>query len=161
MAYQRLNPGDTAPDFTLKSEKEEPVALKALVELGPVMIAFYPRDFSPVCTKQLCGYQEALDRFVKYGVNIVAISPNDPEKHAEFKRAYGFAFPLLSDPDKSVFKSYGVTSLFMLGGASRAVFVIARGGKVVYRYVEPTVLTHRKPDELLLALDELKRAGQI
>lgn len=153
--------GMQAPDFKLQDQNEEWVSLSEAVRSKPLVVAFYPDDFSPVCTKQLCGYQEAYDRFVEYGLDIVGISPNPPEEHQKFKSQYRFAFNLLSDPDKSVFKRYGVTSLFMLGGTSRAVFVVGKGGKILYRYVEPTTLSHRKPGELLAILDGLRKKSLI
>lgn len=153
--------GHIAPEFKLQNEKEEWVNLSELVAKGPVMLAFYPGDFTPVCTRQLCTYQEAYDRFVHYGVQVVGISGNTPEEHQRFKQKYGFAFPLLTDPGKTVTKRYGVTSILLLGGASRAVFILAKGGRVLYRYVEPLPLTHRKPKELLQILDELKSRGAI
>jgi len=153
--------GDLAPNFRLQDQDENWVTLEELTDRGAVMIAFYPGDFTPVCTQQLCGYQEAYDRFVRYGLQIVGISANGPEEHQRFKSRYRFAFPLLSDPGKKVTKAWGVTSFLMLGGISRAVFIVAKGGKLLYRHVEATSLTHRKADELLEILDRLKAEGGI
>jgi len=150
-----------APGFKLMDQDENWVALSDLIARGPTMIAFYPGDFTPVCTKQLCGYQEAYDRFVAYGVQVVGISTNDPESHQKFKSQFRFTFPLLSDPDRKVAKAYNVNTLFLLGGLGRAVFVVDKGGKIVYRYVEPTPLTHRNADEVLKILDGLKAGGKI
>jgi thioredoxin-dependent peroxiredoxin len=151
--------GDPAPDFKLQDQDENWVTLSGLTARGPVMIAFYPGDFTPVCTRQLCAYQEMYDQFVKYGISVVGISHNTPEEHQKFRARYHFAFPLLSDPGKATFKQWGVTSLFMFGGASRAVFVVGRNGKVAYRYVEPTSLSYRKPGELIGAIEQLKAKG--
>ncbi len=130
--------------------------LASLRAEGPILLAFYPGDFTPVCTKQLCAYQEIFEAFKQVGVRVVGISPNDPASHQEFRKKYQFGFTLLSDPGKEVTKLYGVTSLFMLGGTSRAVFVVNREGKVAFRHVEPTTLTHRRPAELLAKLLELR-----
>lgn len=153
--------GTLAPDFKLQNENEEWMTRKELNSRGPLMIVFYPGDFHTVCTKQLCAYQEAHDRFVDYGIQVVGISPNAPEEHQRFKSRYLFAFHLLSDPKKEVFKLYGVTSFFMLGGISRAVLIVAKNGTVLYRFVEPTVLSRRDPEELLIALDQLRSKGLI
>jgi peroxiredoxin Q/BCP len=154
-------PGDQAPDFKLQNENEEWVTLGELVKDAPVMLAFYPGDFTPVCTRQLCGYQNAYDRFVSYGIRVVGISANTPEEHQKFRNAYRFGFNLLSDPGHGVAKAYGITSLFMLGGLSRAVFILGKGGKILYRHVEATSLTHRKADEIIEVLDGLKAEGRL
>lgn len=148
--------GQSAPDFKLQDQNETWVTLDDYLKHSPLLIVFYPGDFTPVCTKQLCAYQDALNEFVKLGLMIVGISKNSPDEHQEFKKRYGFSFPLLSDPDRTITKAYGVTSLFLLGGTSRAVFVVGQDKKIKYRYVEPTTLTHRKPGELLQILGNLR-----
>ena len=153
--------GRLAPDFKLQNQDGIWITLDDLLQPGPLMLAFYPGDFTPVCTRQLCSYQEAFEQFVKYGIQVVGISPNAPESHIEFIEKYHFTFPLLSDPGKETIRLYGVTSLFMLGGMSRAVFILGKDKKVRYRYVEPTPLTRRKPDELLRILDDLHRRGKV
>jgi peroxiredoxin Q/BCP len=122
---------------------------------------FYPGDFQPVCTKQLCSYRDNVTSFIDFGVQIVGISKNSPEDHASFAEQYGFTFPLLSDPGHKTAKAYGCTSLLMLGGISRAVFIVGRDREVLYRYVEATVFTRRTAGELIEILAELKGAGRI
>ncbi|MGZ3689420.1 MAG: redoxin domain-containing protein [Bdellovibrionota bacterium] len=153
--------GDRAPDFRLKNERGEPVSLGEIVRTRPAMLVFYPGDFTMVCTKQLCAYQDSMNQFSGYGIEILGISPNDSESHAKFKDRYQFAFHLLSDPGRLVAREYQITSLLLLGGISRAVFIVSKGGKVLYRYVEPTTITHRRPQELVEILDRLRQAGQI
>jgi peroxiredoxin Q/BCP len=148
--------GTDAPAFRLQDENGNWRELRELHKGGTLMLVFYPGDFTIVCTKQLCAYQESFSAFEKLGVQIAGISPNAPASHQEFKQRFGFSFPLLSDPDKEVTKRYGITSLFMFGGTSRANIVVNRDGKIVYRHVEPTTLTHRKPAELIASLAQLK-----
>jgi peroxiredoxin Q/BCP len=148
--------GNPAPAFALDDDQGKSILLGEILQRGPVLLTFYPGDFTPVCTKQLCSYQDSIQKFSQYGVQVVGISKNSPKEHQDFRKAYGFTFPLLSDPDKTVMKAYGVTSLIMLGGTSRAVYVLAKNGTVLYRYVEPTTLTHRKPGELLKVLEFLR-----
>ena len=153
--------GDMAPKFELPDENGQPVSLESLLKDGPILLAFYPGDFTPVCTKQLCGYQNHYAGFQKLGIRIVGISKNSPEEHRRFKERYGFGFPLLSDPDRRVAKAYRVSSLLMLGGLSRAVFVVGVGGQVLYRYVEPTILSHRRPTQLMEIIIQLKQQRAI
>jgi thioredoxin-dependent peroxiredoxin len=153
--------GDLAPDFKLQDQDETWVTLSQRTARGPVMVVFYPGDFTPVCTKQLCAYQEMYDQFVKHGLQVLGISHNPPEEHQKFRQRYHFTFPLLTDPGRAVFKQWGVTSLFMFGGTSRAVFIVGRDGRILYRYVEPTPLSYRKPGELAGAIEKLHKAGKL
>lgn len=150
-----------APEFRLQNQDEKWITLSGLLAQGPVMIVFYPGDFTHVCTQQLCAYQQSYGRFVDYGIRIVGISPNSPVEHRKFTQSYNFSFDLLSDPGKEVTKAYGVISLFLLGGTSRAVVVVGKDASFQYRYVEPTRITHRKPDELLEIIDGLRKSGKI
>jgi peroxiredoxin Q/BCP len=153
--------GSVAPNFVLPDDKGVERSLKDLLVKGPLMLVFYPNDFTLVCTKQLCSYQNVFDQFSSFGIQIVGVSHNDIKSHAEFRERYKFNFPLLSDPDKKIFKTYGVTSLFMFGGTSRAVFIISKRGSIIYRHVEATILTHRKVPELLEVLTELNKAKML
>ena len=153
--------GHAAPDFELKDDQGDVFKLSQALQQSAVMLVFYPGDFKPVCTRQLCSYQDAYDRFRKYGVTPVGISFNSGGEHQKFKDAYGISYPLLSDPDKKVFREYQVTSLFMLGGSTRAVFVVSKQGRVLYRHVEATTVTRRKPEELIAALDLLRIKGSL
>ncbi len=153
--------GTTAPGFRLANEDNQWMTLGEFLEKGPLMLVFYPGDFTPVCTKQLCAYQKSFEQFMELGLQIAGISKNSPSEHKKFKDQYSFRFPLLSDPNKSMTRAWGVTSLFMLGGTSRAVFIVNTKGVVVYRYVEPTVITHRSSEELLQIIRKLKAQHSI
>ena len=126
-----------------------------------LMLAFYPRDFGFFCTKQLCNYQESYAKFEAHGLKLYGISPNNPEEHYQFKKRFKFSFELLSDPNKEIFKTYGVSSLFTLGGMSRAVFIVGKNGVILYRYVEPTQLTLRNVATILKTVETLKQSGRI
>ncbi len=151
--------GKRAPDFTLHDQNDKVVSASTLWAKGPLMLVFYPGDFSPVCTKQLCAYNDQFGEFAKFGLTILGISDNSVAAHKTFVDKYKFTFSLLSDPNKRVAKMFDTSSLLMFGAVSRAVFVISRGGIVLYRYVEPTILTHRKPAELLSLVNDLAAAN--
>jgi peroxiredoxin Q/BCP len=153
--------GSYAPVFTLPDDKNVQRSLQDLLAQGALMLVFYPNDFTLVCTKQLCSYQNVFDQFASLGIQIVGVSHNSIKSHVEFRERYKFNFPLLSDPDKKVFKEYGVTSLFMFGGTSRAVFIISKRGTILYRHVEATILTHRKVPELLEVLTVLNESKML
>jgi peroxiredoxin Q/BCP len=151
----KLQIGDRAPDFELPNQEGKPVRLSALLANKAVMLVFYPGDFTPVCTKQLCSYQDSYEHLTKYGIQILGISADSVEKHKEFHR---FSFDLLSDEDKKVAKSYGAAGAFFGG---RANFVIGKNAEILYAHVETIALTHRKTAELLQALEELKGKGKL
>lgn len=148
--------GTHAPNFVLPDHTGQDVALNEFCREGPVLLVFYPGDFTPVCTKQLCNYRDNLDQFFKFGIRVVGISSNSVEDHKRFAARYQFPFPLLSDQDKTVAKLYKCHSFLMFGAVSRAVFIIDKNQRILYRYVEPTVLTRRSADELVGILRDLK-----
>lgn len=148
--------GKRAMDFILDDHEGNEVSLREACKVAPVMLVFYPGDFTPVCTKQLCNYRDNMSQFAEMGIQIFGISGNGPEEHKKFASEYNFPFLLLSDPGKSVAKKFGCTSLLMFGGVSRAVFIINTDMLILYRYVEPTSLSRRSADELLGILRDLR-----
>src|SRR4051812_12852859 len=93
--------GQKAPDFKLQDDNAHWRSLADFTSKGPVMLVFYPGDYTPVCTKQLCGYRDSLSKFSEQGVQVVGISSDPPESHKEFGAEYALGFPLLSDPGKA------------------------------------------------------------
>ena len=134
MPDQRLAPGDEAPDFTLPDAGGNPVSLSEL-RGQRVIVYFYPAAMTPGCTKEACDFTAALPDLSAEGVTVLGISPDPPAKLARFRDKEQLAFPLLSDPDKTVHgaygaygekKNYGKTIM----GVIRSTFVIGPGGKV-------------------------------
>ena len=149
------NVGDKAPDFTLAGTDgtDEGHRDYTLVEYKgqPVVLAFYPGDNTPVCTRQLNSYTAEIDQFRDVGAVVLAISPQTVESHDGFAdKQGGFAFPLLSDHDKQVGKQYGI--LGPVGFYRRSIFVI--DGEGVVRYVHRAVagLSFRSADEVVAAV---------
>jgi len=138
--------GDKAPNFVL------PGTGGVLYELAsqqgnPVVLAFYPEDFSPVCSAQLRAYTSSIEDFRSYGAVMWGISPQGVESHETFAARRGIAFPLLSDQDREVARRYGV--LGPLGFYRRSVFVLDRELKVRYLHIARAGLTFRPSEELL------------
>jgi thioredoxin-dependent peroxiredoxin len=148
--------GKPAPVFTLQDHSGSFVNLTGSIKVSSVILVFYPGDFTPVCTKQLCDYRDNMEQFHSFGVQLFGISKNDRDSHSKFVDAHKFPFPLLTDPDNKVAKQYGCSSLFMLGSISRAVFLVNTKGMILYRYIEPTVLTRRKSDDLIKVIKQLR-----
>jgi peroxiredoxin len=116
--------GDPAPDFTLPST-EGPVSLAERVRDGAVLLVFFPKDNTLVCTRQLCNYRDRLSAFQDLDVEIVAINDDELATHRAFADKHKFPFPLCSDAGRRVCASYGaLTDLWKF----RRVLVWARTG---------------------------------
>ncbi|HLR83644.1 MAG TPA: thioredoxin-dependent thiol peroxidase [Nocardioidaceae bacterium] len=130
----RLQPGDQAPDFTLTDDHGESVALSSLLG-GKLIVYFYPAAMTPGCTKQACDFTESLDSLQSQGYTVVGISPDTPDKLAEFRERDGLTIRLLSDPDKDVLRAYGAfgeKKLYgkVVEGVIRSTFVLDEAGKI-------------------------------
>jgi peroxiredoxin Q/BCP len=101
-----IEEGRKAPAFTLKDADGEKIALKDFAGKD-VILYFYPRDDTPGCTKEACGFRDLWKKLQKRGAVVLGVSPDSPETHQKFARKYRLPFPLLSDPDKKVMEKYG------------------------------------------------------
>ena len=151
--------GDLAPDFTLPGtvpgDDDREFTLSA--ERGhPVVLAFYPGDETPVCTKQLCSYQNDLDVLTGLQATLWGISSQGIGSHKSFQDHRGLTFPLLADVDNEVFAAYGLG----LGIARRrALFVIDADGRIAYAHVHRLGLTYQKVDQIAEVLRALPAAS--
>lgn len=148
--------GKLAPYFALPDHLGGIVNLAKVLDDGPVLLVFYPKDFTSVCTKQLCNYTDNIDAFKNFGLQIIGVSMNSATTHKEFASRFNFPFRLVTDAQHKVAKQFGCASIFMFGRLSRACFIINKNRVILYRYVEPTVLTHRSAAELLLIIQDLR-----
>lgn len=150
--------GAQAPLFSLQDQDGRWVRLGDLLAHGPIVLAFYPIDFSPVCTRQLCDYRDSYEAIRSMGVRVVGISPDPPDRHREFITSKGLQFLLLSDPDQAMFHAYGVVPRW-LSIRTRGLFVIRRDGIVLDERIESTMFTHRGAADVVKLLEALK--GQL
>ena len=154
----KLSVGDRAPDFALKATPDQSITLKQL--LGkPIVLVFYPADWSPVCGDQVSLYNEMLSEFQEYGAQIVGISVDGAWCHTAFAKDRKLRFPLLADfePKGAVAKRYGVYDAAS-GTTQRALFVIDAEGIVRWTYVSPVGI-NPGADGILDALDQLPKVG--
>jgi peroxiredoxin Q/BCP len=98
--------GEAAPAFTLRNASGEKIALKDFLGRN-VIVYFYPKDDTPGCTKEACGFRDLWGEIERHGAVVLGISPDDADSHTAFTRKYGLPFTLLSDPDRSVMTKYG------------------------------------------------------
>ena len=131
---ERLSPGDPAPDFTLDSDTGEQVSLSDL-RGRKVIVYFYPAAMTPGCTKQACDFTDSLESLRGSGYEVLGVSPDQPAKLAKFRDRDDLTLTLLSDPDKTVMKSYGAfgeKKLYgkLVEGVIRSTFVVDEEGRI-------------------------------
>ena len=122
-----LSTNTNAPDFTLSDAEGTMVSLSDY-RGETVVLVFYPKDNSPVCTSQLTEYASRYEDFTSRGAKLLAISTDGPEEHEKFRIRCAFPFPLLSDKDKNVSRAYDVLSFS--GMSKRAVYIIDGDGMI-------------------------------
>jgi peroxiredoxin Q/BCP len=145
----KLKVGERAPDFDLEGTGGKRYRLGDYHGTGAIL-AFYPGDFTPVCTKQFCSYRDDGDRIEALGVPMLGLSPQSVASHERFAAKHGLRVPLLADVDKSVAKAYHVVGPG--GMIRRAVFLIDGEGIVRYRDVALLGITFRDVDDLAEAV---------
>lgn len=145
--------GDKAPGFALPSKNwDESIALEDYTEEGPVVLFFYPGDWSSVCADQMGQLQEKIGLFEEKGAKVLAISADTPWSHQAFAEDRGIEFPLLSDFDREVISTYGVEH--EVGFPERAYFVIDSVGTVRAKRVESTPKDQPEVDDVLQDLEK-------
>lgn len=143
-----LQVGDIAPDFELDGTGGR---FRLSDHRGErLVLLFYPGDFTPVCTKQMCSYSDRWEDFGRLDATVVGISAQSVERHHQFQSMHGIPMPLLADEDRSVAKSYGVSQPIL--GTRRAVFIVDEEGRIAYRHVHLLGIDFQTVDELQEAL---------
>jgi len=125
-----LSPGDTAPEFALPDHEGRRRSLRDLQDGGPLILYFYPADFTPGCTKEACDLRDLHTKILSAGLKVVGISPQSPESHKRFREQHSLPFTLLSDEDKAVIRAYDVDGPLGIG-VRRATYLLDAKRKVV------------------------------
>jgi len=124
-----LDVGARAPEFVLNDHDGNETSLSDLVQSGPLILYFYPADFTPGCTKEACNIRDIHKEIQSVGLQVVGISPQDEESHRRFREEHKLPFVLLSDPEKAAIKMYDVDGPFGVG-VRRATFLISQERKI-------------------------------
>ena len=140
-----LKEGDTAPKFKLAAFPSGHIALEDYLGKKNVVLAFYPKDDTPGCTKEMCAFTEDLSHFEQVGTQVLGISCDNVASHEKFAGKYSLKQPLLADADGTVAKLYGTVAAGK-STASRKLFVIDKQG--VIRHIHDGMPTN----ESLLAI---------
>ena len=152
-----IDEGKKAPPFSLKDQDGKTHSLKDYAG-RPVVLYFYPKDDTPGCTAEACGFRDALPDFSKVKATVLGVSVLDPSSKAKFAKKYSLNFPLLADEDHAVAERYGAwQEKSMYGrkymGIARVSYLIDGEGKVRRRWDKVSVATHA--DEVLEAVKSL------
>ncbi len=151
---EQIQVGAMAPDFTLPDENGKPIRLSSL-RGQKVILYFYPKDDTPGCTAQACGFRDNFVEIQEKNGLVVGISPDDAQSHRKFRTKYNLPFILLSDPDHAVAEKYGAWGEKTSGGKKtlgiiRSHFVIDEQGKIVE--VQRNVNAQQSPSLAMQAL---------
>ena len=148
----RLQVGDTAPDFEGQTSKDTRIRLRDYVGKRNVVLYFYPKDDTKGCTIEACSFRDKLQSIAALWTEVVGVSVDTVESHKKFAEKNNLNFPLISDRDKQISKTYGVLSEDG-SYAERMTFIIDREGKIakIFTNVDITEHTH----EIVTALKQL------
>jgi peroxiredoxin Q/BCP len=127
-----LKTGDAAPSFSLHDQNDSIFNSSDYIGRKILVIYFYPKDESPVCTKESCSFRDSYEDYVKAGAIVVGINAGSVASHKKFQANHQLPFKLLSDPDKTVLKGFGVKNKWMFTG--RETFVIDLNGKIAFTF---------------------------
>jgi len=125
-----MKSGDRVPDFTATDQEGNAVQFSELLSRGPTVVFFYPKAGTPGCTKESCHFRDLAGEFADIGAQRVGVSADSVAAQAAFDTKHSLGFPLLSDPDKSIAKLFGVKRMGPLMN-KRATFVIGTDGTVL------------------------------
>lgn len=126
--------GDKAPPFELPDQKGDVFRLEDALSRGPLVVFFYPKDETPVCTAEACSFRDAHEDFVAAGASIVGISSDGVESHKRFAARNGLKYPILADAHGAVRKRFGVPRGLLGLSDGRVTYVIDRHGVVRLRH---------------------------
>ena len=147
----KLKPGDPAPDFELPGTGGKTYRL-ADYRGRKLILAFYPGDFTAVCTRQFCSYRDDGERLDQLGADVLGISAQSVDSHERFAKEKSLNVPLLADEERKVARAYGALAGPMV---RRAIFVIDEEGIIRHRKVSLTGLSYETVDDLEQALAAL------
>ena len=120
-----LKIGSKAPEFILQNDEGVDVSLSDLLQNGPLILYFYPADFTPGCTKEACTIRDLHQDLQAVGLQVAGVSPQDIDSHSRFRKEHNLPFALLSDPQKVAIKMYDIDGPFGVG-VRRATFLVSQ-----------------------------------
>jgi peroxiredoxin Q/BCP len=127
-----LRVGEKAPEFDVVSSSGKSLKLSDFAGKKNVVLYFYPGDFTPICTKETCGFRDMMGDLESADTEVIGVSVDSDESHKKFADEYNIPFELVSDKDRDLAKAYGATSLLrnILGKAARITYLIDKKGEI-------------------------------
>lgn len=129
-----MNKGDTLPDFSLNDQNGQSFSISAVKGKQPVVVYFYPKNFTPGCTKEACSFRDAYEDFKDLGAEVIGISADSDASHQKFAKQYNLPFILLADTKNNVRKLFDVQSTIFGLLPGRETFVFDANGILVYKF---------------------------
>jgi peroxiredoxin Q/BCP len=154
-----LEVGAVAPPFAGRDQHGREIRSEELIARGPVVLYFYPRDFTPGCTQQACLFRDAFEELQGLGATIVGVSGDPAHRHQRFAAVHGIPFSLLSDEDRSLARAYGVLRPLGLG-ARRVTYVIGRDGRIRGAFHHEIAIS-RHVKQVRALLEKLRGEGDV
>jgi thioredoxin-dependent peroxiredoxin len=152
LAKGKMQVGDLAPDFTLLNQAGVPVSLGDFLGTKHLVLYFYPKDNTSLCTEEACAFRDSYEVFQGSGAEVIGVSSDSVESHRQFAKEHQLPFMLLSDVDGVIRKRYGVPTAFGLPG--RVTYIIDRQG-IVRRIFFSQFTYKRHVDEALQTLQKI------
>lgn len=154
-----LQAGDKAPDFTLKTDKDETIRLSDYKDKSTVVLYFYPKDNTSGCTKEACSFRDHFQDIQRKDTVVLGVSPDSIKSHQNFITKHDLNFTLLSDPEHEVAELYGAWGEKKMYGRTyfgiiRSTFIIGRDGLIKKAYYKVKVNGH--VEDVLLELEKLQ-----
>ena len=155
-----IEEGKAAPAFTLADHDGNKVSLAQFKGKQSVVLYFYPKDDTPGCTKEACGFRDFNKELAKLGIAVLGVSADGGESHKKFIAKYRLNFPLLSDTDRKVMTAYGAYGEKMLYGKKtvgviRSTVLIGKDGKVAKHWAR-VASAEKHPEQVLAAVKALQ-----
>ena len=130
-----LKVGDQAPDFEVTARQvgqDRALSLRGILAEKNLVLYFYPRDFTSVCTREACGFRDTYTELTSGDTEVVGVSVDDAATHDRFAMEHRLTFPLVPDPERKLTRLYGATSILrdVMGVSARVTYVIARSGRI-------------------------------
>lgn len=129
-----IEKGEKVPDFELKDQDGKVFKSTDIIGKRPAVIYFYPKDFTPGCTKEACNFRDSYEDFKEAGAEVIGISNDSEKSHSKFSKKYKLPFVLLSDVNGRVRKKFGIKKSLLGLVPGRETFVVNAEGKIIFKF---------------------------
>lgn len=148
-----LTSGDKIPHFSLKTDDGSDFNSKTILEKGPMVLFFYPKDYTPGCTAEACNFRDTYPEFRALGATVAGISTDSAGMHRKFSKTFKLPYALLTDVNGELARKFGVKKKLFNLLPGRATFVVNTEGIIVHSYASLNASQHHK--EALQALEKI------